>query len=316
MGTLLMAALGTRRAWLFGLAVAVVSVSGCDRSPLTGRSSSGAAGASGTTGRGGSDLVVDGGAIVVVFDAGGGRGGVTGSGLRPGTGLEGFGGHGGTSAGPVVRGGLFSVCLSSSECELGLVCACGAICTVRCSAASNPCADLSPGAVCPDLIPLTGDCNPTAAGCVQQCDSDEMCRPLGPTAACLDGWCKIPQPSTIVDGGAPNCDDLMAPLRTQVQSAIASADRSCQVDADCDNVSASNSCYGNSCPLTYVSKAGGAQLTMLLEALDAQYCGALLRSGCVLPEGIHGCPAYRSPVCVNGVCVQKPFPGQPDAARD
>jgi hypothetical protein len=80
------------------------------------------------------------------------------------------------------------------------------------------------------------------------------------------------------------------------------ADRSCQQDSDCVNVSASNSCYGFGCPLTYVSKAAGAALDALLASLDAQYCDTVLRSGCVLPPGVHGCPEFGFPTCVNGQC--------------
>jgi hypothetical protein len=215
-------------------------------------------------------------------------------------------------------GGLFSVCLDSSDCAAGYICACGAICTVGCSAASDSCDSLGLGAICPDLVPVTANCHPPGGqGCVVRCSSDVDCVGLASTAACLQGWCKIPQPSTLVDGSAPSCDDRLAPLRTQVESAIAAADRSCAVDADCVNVTASNSCYGTDCPLTYVSKTAGDELDMLLATLDAQFCDAILRSGCALPRAPHGCPGYRSPVCLNGVCSQKPLTSvQPDAATD
>jgi hypothetical protein len=68
-------------------------------------------------------------------------------------------------------------------------------------------------------------------------------------------------------------------------------------------------------PLIYVNKAAGAALVALLDSLDAQYCDAVLRSGCALPQGVHGCPAIVSPSCVNGLCARR-IADFPDAATN
>jgi hypothetical protein len=134
---------------------------------------------------------------------------------------------------------------------------------------------------------------------------------------CLDQWCHIPQAQTLVNGVAPSCDDRLAPLHQQVTAAIAAADRSCQQDSDCVNVTTSNSCFGGGCPLTFVSRAGGASIDALLARLDTQYCDTILRAGCALPPGRHGCPLIAMPACVNGQCAGKfPVPTPPDASAD
>jgi hypothetical protein len=152
---------------------------------------------------------------------------------------------------------------------------------------------------------------------VKVCSADADCRPLGPTAACLYQSCRIPQPEALVNGVAPACDDRLKPLQQQVAAAVAAADRSCQQDSDCVNVSASNRCLGGGCPLTYVSKTGGAAIDALLEKLDAQDCDTIFRAGCVLPPGRHGCPTFGAPACVNGACTGRLVGvALPDASAD
>jgi hypothetical protein len=198
------------------------------------------------------------------------------------------------------QGGPFSVCLGPADCKPGLVCTCGAICTIPCHAGG--CGVLDAGAVCPTSTPITGACDPQMVGCVRECATSDDCRALGSTAMCLEGWCRIPQVVTLVDGGAPSCDARLAPLETQVEVAVAAADTSCTSDSDCAEVSASNRCLGAGCPMFYVNGTSERVLESLLSTLDVQHCDTILRAGCVLPNTRHGCPLILAPACIEGHC--------------
>jgi hypothetical protein len=200
-------------------------------------------------------------------------------------------------------GGVFAPCLSSADCRSDLYCACGGICTVSCTASPGACAALKVGADCPPGgIPVTDQCTPDNPGCVTTCTSDDACRMVGPTAVCRDGWCKVPASDTLVDGGVPTCDDQLAPLQARIEAAVAAADKSCTRDTDCVEVSASTRCTGSGCPDTFVTDRAGGDLQAALQALDDQYCDAILFSGCATTAGAHSCPLIAAAACVNGTC--------------
>jgi hypothetical protein len=200
------------------------------------------------------------------------------------------------------QGGLFSVCLAPAECQPGLICTCGGVCTIPCRA--DECGALDAGAMCPATEPITGGCDTSTSGCVRTCATADDCAALGPTAICFDGWCRIPQAVTHVDGGAPSCDARFEPLQAQVEAAVAAADTSCQQDLDCVNISASNRCYGDMCPFTYVNAKAALAIEDLLATLDAR-CDAIFRAGCALNGGRDGCPQAAPPGCVAGHCGAK-----------
>jgi hypothetical protein len=209
---------------------------------------------------------------------------------------------------------LFSVCLAPAECKPGFVCTCGGVCTIPCL--TDECAALDAGATCSSTEPITDRCDTTIRGCVRTCTTSDDCVALDATATCFDGWCRIPQVVTLVDGGAPSCDARLEPLQTQVEAAVAVADTSCQMDSDCTNVSASNRCYGSGCPLTYVNVSSALAIQRLLATLDGR-CDAIFRAGCALSGGRHGCPLIAPPACINGRCGGRVPPvNRPDAGTD
>jgi hypothetical protein len=206
---------------------------------------------------------------------------------------------------PRPKGGLFSVCLDASECADGYACSCDGVCSVPCSRGPDTCGALDAGAACSQGVWLGCDFG-GGPSCLRGCANDDACRLLGEQARCLGGSCKIPQPADDVDGSTPTCEERFAPINTQVDAAVASADRSCRVDGDCVNASASNSCYGTDCPLLYLSKKGSDHLEALLASLEARSCDAIFRAGCGVRRGQHGCPLILSPACLNGTCRPSP----------
>ena len=106
------------------------------------------------------------------------------------------------------------------------------------------------------------------------------------------------------DGATLTCGDLLAAIKTKLNHAVMSADRTCKTDADCTSVGIGNFCYGDPCSPLFVSRPGAAVINAELAEIEVHDCEAVERAGCASRgTGPYGsCPSKGVPLCVGGLC--------------
>lgn len=118
---------------------------------------------------------------------------------------------------------------------------------------------------------------------------------LVPTVAALA--CGASSEPAAVPGAGSACTDLADSARKEVMAAI-TANASCSVDAECEAIAFSSSCFDSCTRAT--SKAGVAAVTAAKTRVDGEQCAKFRDQGCrsITPP----CAPPAAPRCVAGAC--------------
>lgn len=181
-----------------------------------------------------------------------------------------------------------------ASCATGLSCICG-ICTKPCETAAD-CTSLSGRATC---TASTGCDSSQPSICDAVCQSAADCSALGAGYDCVNGRCR----EALIrdaDAGTLSCGEREQLASEHVANALASADLTCAVDADCETISIDSLCHAACGAL--VSTNGAKDVQSTIDALNAGLCATFAEDGCVLI--IPPCVVVLGqPVCLNGKCA-------------
>jgi hypothetical protein len=138
-------------------------------------------------------------------------------------------------------------------------------------------------------------CTPyLAAGCSYRIEYDDCPPPAGDTPQCINGVCELAP-----DDGGLDCAERTTQMFTDLQPTVQTADKKCEVDADCDVVMLANACM-ESCTYVPASTQGAAAIRAELDVIETRSCPGFTQAGCTVQR--KPCVAPPTTKCKAGVC--------------
>ncbi|HKP64958.1 MAG TPA: carboxypeptidase-like regulatory domain-containing protein [Polyangiales bacterium] len=110
--------------------------------------------------------------------------------------------------------------------------------------------------------------------------------------------------------GSLSCQQRYSLAGELLKQASEAADRSCNVDADCEALLAEASCYVSGCVYAYVSERGRTQIERVSRDIDANLCAEYAADGCTHTQT--QCMPPAAAVCQMGQCGT----GAPDVPQE